>query len=59
MKKNIKKAYICPLIFETTFDEPVMQVPASLPQGNGDDPIIDDEGDELSKGRKDGWGELW
>ena len=59
MKTIEKKTYIQPTVCLTDYDNLIMQVPASLPQGNGDDPIIDDEGDELSKGRKDGWGDLW
>ena len=59
MKKNQRKAYICPQIQETTYEGPLMQVNPSLPQGNPDDPIIDNPDDELSKERKNGWGDLW
>ncbi|MDO4995103.1 MAG: hypothetical protein Q4E32_08905 [Bacteroidales bacterium] len=55
-----KKAYIQPEQTLMGFENILMQVPASLPEGNGDDPIVDDEGDILSKKRhSDGWGDLW
>lgn len=54
-----KKAYIQPEQHVTHFTSMLMQVPESFPQGNGDDPVIDDEGDELGKRRHDGWGNLW
>ena len=59
MKTTFKKTYIQP---ELITEEPkmlLMQVNTSLPQGNGDDPIVDDEDDILSKDRKDKWGGLW
>ena len=59
MNTTFKKTYIHP---ELITEEPkmlLMQVSQSMPQGNGDDPIVDDEGDILSKDRKDGWGKLW
>ena len=59
MKKNNKKTYICPEITETDYAGPIMQVDTSMPQGNGDDPIVDDEGDILSKDRKGEWDGLW
>ena len=55
-----KKAYIQPEQTLTGVESLLMQVPASLPQGSGDDPIVDDEGDVLSKEKGfDGWGDLW
>ena len=55
-----KKAYIQPEQTLTGFENLLMEVPESLPQGNGDDPIVDDEGDILSKEKGfDGWGDLW
>ena len=55
-----KKTYIQPEQTLTGFENVLMQVPPSLPQGNGDDPIVDDEGDILSKEKGfDGWGDLW
>ena len=59
MKSINKKTYIKPEILLHQYAQHIMQVPESLPQGNGDDPIIDDENDELSKERKSGWGSLW
>jgi len=59
MKKIEKKTYIQPNVGLTDYDCLIMQVPESLPQGNGDDPIVDDEDDILSKDRKGGWGDLW
>lgn len=57
-----KKAYIQPEQILTGFENILMQVPESFPQGNGDDPIVDDEDDILSKDRHkndDAWGDLW
>ena len=59
MKTTIKKTYIQPELTTEIPNIPLMQVDTSMPQGNGDDPIVDDEGDILSKDRKDGWGDLW
>ncbi len=59
MKNIIRKAYIQPSLNHMELNSPIMQVNPSLPQGNGDDPVIDNPDDELSKGRKDGWGDLW
>ncbi len=59
MKKNHRKTYICPQAFVADYIDIIMEVPESLPQGNGDDPVIDDEDDELSKKRDDDWGKLW
>ena len=61
MKQIIKKAYIEPELKFCCYSNNIMQVPSSFPQGNGDDPIVDDEGDILSKDRhkNDGWGDLW
>lgn len=54
-----KKAYIQPELKQKKFLPYTMQA-TSLPQGNGDDPIVDDEGDILSKEKGfDGWGDLW
>lgn len=55
-----KKVYIQPETKCKYIDCILMQVPTSMPQGNGDDPIVDDEDDILSKERhSDGWGDLW
>ena len=59
MKKIEKKTYIEPNASMADYECLIMQVPASLPQGNGDDPIVDDEDDILSKDRKDKWDGLW
>ncbi len=60
VNKMIKKAYIEPELNFCCYSNNIMQVPSSLPQGNGDDPIVDDEDDILSKKRhNDGWGDLW
>ena len=59
MKRTFKKTYIQPTTFSAEYVEPIMQMPASMHQGNGDDPIVDDEDDILSKDRKNGWGTLW
>lgn len=57
-----KKVYIQPEQTFIGFENPLMQVPSSLPQGNGGDPVVDDEDDVLSKSREkgfEGWGDLW
>ena len=63
MKLQMKKTYICPQTYQIDYRIPVMDFPGSIPQGNGDDPIVDDEDDILSKGRKENgegnWGNLW
>lgn len=60
MNTTQKKAYIEPVLKQFCHSFNLMQVPTSMPQGNGDDPIVDDEDDILSKDRRnDGWGDLW
>ena len=60
MKQIVKKAYIEPVMKCFCYGCNLMQVPESFPQGNGDDPIVDDEGDILSKEKGfEGWGDLW
>ena len=59
MRKIYKKTYICPELRKTTFSTVLMQVPTSLPQGNDDDPVVDDEDDILTKEREIEWGNLW
>ena len=55
-----KKAYIQPVLKLTQFAPGLMEVPSSFPQGNGNDPVIDNPDDELSKKRHDDdWGSLW
>jgi hypothetical protein len=48
-----------PAILETDCPYELMQTPKSLPVGNNDDPVIDDENDELAKPRQEEWGNLW
>ena len=63
MKLQMRKTYICPKSYQTDYCFPLMGIEDSIPQGNDDDQIVDDENDILSKGRKshddDGWGNLW
>lgn len=55
-----KKAYIQPATNTKGFVNHLMEIPASLPEGNSGDPEIEDEDEELSKERHaDGWGDLW
>ncbi len=58
----MKKIYIQPEVLCTVFATRLMEVRGSVPQGNDDDPIVDDEDDILTKGRNRGnsvWGDLW
>ena len=47
------------ILLETDCPYELMQTPKSLPVGNNDDPVIDDENDELVKPRQEEWGNLW
>ena len=59
MNKISKKTYISPKLTETPHIADLMQVPISLPQGNNDDPVVDDEDDILTKEHEIKWGNLW
>ncbi len=55
-----KKTYIQPESEPTGIAMILMQTTQSLPQGNDTDPVVDDEGDVLSKKHdNDEWGNLW
>ena len=66
MKQIRKKAYIQPEVKTRKFICMLMQtVPTSIPQGNRNDPEVENENEILSKGHSHiesnngDWGDLW